>query len=200
MMALGAASASATVVSSPGAPTGLPAGTSIGGVLSGTAKLNRASNPAQFATCSTGSLGGVVGASGGASVAVTSPTLSLGPAAGATTCVNTGLPFLVRSASLTSFSSAAVTAGGSSSGTLTLSGVSVTAQVTSGGLPGTCVFSAPSVTGVLNNADNSVTFTNVNVTSASGACSAVSPFQFSAKFAPLKVSSGAFAGQLVSVS
>lgn len=188
LMAAGVSTASATQVQSGG--VNLASGTAISAPLSGTAVLTATGGSA---SCSTGSIGGVVGSSTGSptNVPVTSQTLTLGPAAGATHCVNSGLPFLVRNASLTSVSTSNIMKDGvPADGALTVTGVKVTANITSGGLPGTCVFDAASASGVITNATNRVQFTNVAVTTTSGLCSAASPATFTAGFAPVKTSGG----------
>jgi hypothetical protein len=202
LAALGTASASATVVSTPSAPSGVPAGTQIGSSLSGVAKLTRLSNRSQSVTCATGSLSGVVGSSIGApvSVGLTAPSLDLGPLAPARTCTNDGMPFLVRSVSLTGFSAASIKAGGASSGVLTATGLTFTFQLTVAGAPGTCTYVAPSATGVLSNVDHSVTFTEIQISGTQNGCNTLGAYGLAAKFGPLTVTAGALAGEPVSVS
>lgn len=188
LMAASATAASATTLEVGGVD--VLAGTTISAPLSGAAVLTATGGSA---SCSTGSLSGVVGTNPAASVVLTSQTLTLGPAAGATHCVNSGLPFLVRNASLTSVTSSSVSAtsgGGTIAGDLNVTGAKVTANITSGGLPGTCVFDAPSASGKIDNVDHSVTFTNVPVTTTSGLCGAASPATFSATFKPIKTAAG----------
>lgn len=173
----GAPVASAVSVEANGVP--LASGTHISAALSGTAVLT-ANGGSGTASCGRGSIGGVVGASGGASVPLTSPSLTLGPTTGSTHCFNSGLPILFRDFTLTS-GALAVSASG-----LSVTGLKLSTHFTSGGLPGVCVFDIPSALGVINNVAHSVTFTNVSMTSTTGLCSAGSPMTLTAQFKPVQ--------------
>lgn len=180
LLGVGPSSVLAVTVEAGGSP--LASGTQIGAPLSGVATLTATGGSV---TCSTGSMGGFVGASGGASVVVTGQTFTLGPAAGAVECVNSGFPYLVRDFTLSSIGSSTF-----STGKLSLTSVKLAGRITSGGLPGSCNFDAPSAVGQINNVNHTVAFTNVSVTSTSGFCSALSPATLTANFAPIKTVTG----------
>lgn len=82
------------------------------------------------ATCGAGSVGGSVGASGSASVAVANLTFALGAAAGTTHCVNNGMPlFTFRDFTLMSVGSSSFT-----SSALAISTMKLKVRVTSDGI------------------------------------------------------------------
>lgn len=188
LMGAAASTASAVTVEANGVP--LPSGTRVGATVAGGVVLAAAGGTA---TCGTSSLGGVVGPSGGVSVPVSSLSWPIGPAAGSTHCVNSGLPFLVRDATLMSSGTVSITPG-----TMTLSNVKWSVRITTGGLPLVCVVDAPSAVGSISNVDHSVTFTNVALTSVSSMlCSSWGPATLTAKFKPMQTVPG---GNLVTVT
>jgi hypothetical protein len=192
IMAAGASAASATTLRS-GSATGaaLASGSTISGPLTGTATLTTAFGNA---TCTVGSLGGTVGTNPAATVLLTSPVLSLGSYPG-TPCngPGTSAPFRIFDAQLISAGSVGVTSNAAGTGgSLVASTVVVRARIASprtlSAPNGTCDFNVNTAAGVAQNADNSVTFTNVPITSATGLCAQAinANSGFTAKFGPLK--------------
>ncbi|WP_210491122.1 hypothetical protein [Patulibacter sp. SYSU D01012] len=173
LMATGASAASATTLSNASGP--LANGSVVSGPLATAATLT---TPIGNASCTTGSLGGTVSGNGAAAVGFTSPTFTLG------SCTDTIAPFNINSASLSSVASSTITAG-SGGGTLNITSAVIRVNVTAGGLPGVCNFTANTASGIAVNADNSIRFTNVSVNAASGVCSQAAPSTFSATFRPM---------------
>jgi len=191
VMAAGASAASATTLRS-GSTTGaaLASGSTISGPLTGTATLTTAFGNA---TCTAGTLGGTVGTNPAATVALSSPILSLGSSASPCNGPGTSAPFRIFDASLVSAGSIGFTANSAGTGgVLSASSVVVRARIASPRTlsqpNGTCDFNVNTATGVGLNSDNSVTFTNVPITSATGLCAQAinASSGFSAKFAPLQ--------------
>ncbi|WP_210491123.1 hypothetical protein [Patulibacter sp. SYSU D01012] len=173
LMATGASAASATTLSNARGP--LANGSVVSGPLASAATLTTSVGNI---SCSAGSLGATVSGNGAASVGLTSPSFTLG------TCTDWIAPFNFTGFSLTSVASSTVTAG-SGGGTLNVTTATIKVRLTSGGLPGSCSMVANTVTGVAANADSSVTFTNVPVSSAQGICGQFLPMTLSAKFRPM---------------
>lgn len=192
IMAAGATAASATTLRS-GSTTGaaLASGSTISGPLTGTATLTTAFGNA---TCTVGTLGGTVGTNPAGTVALTSPILSLGSFPG-TPCNGPGTtaPFRIFDAQLISAGSVGVTSNAAGTGgSLVASTVVVRARIASprtlASPNGTCDFNVNTATGIAQNSDNSVSFVNTPITSATGLCAQAinANSGFTAKFAPLK--------------
>ncbi|WP_022930144.1 hypothetical protein [Patulibacter americanus] len=177
LMAAGASAASATTLSNGGGP--LAAGSTISGPLVGTASLQTALGPS---SCSAGTLGGTVGTNPAPTVAITSPVFTLNTCTGPTP---PGGALKINSANLASVTTAGITYGSAAASTLGITGANITLNVTASGLTQNCNMTANSATGIARNADNSITFTNVPVTGATGVCARALPAQFSAKFGPM---------------
>ncbi|MGX6446707.1 hypothetical protein ACVU7I_01345 [Patulibacter sp. S7RM1-6] len=177
LVATGASAASATTLSNAGGA--LANGSVVSGPLATPATLTVTGAGGGTATCTTGSLGGTVANNGAAAVGLTSPTFTLG------TCTDTIAPFNITGASLQSVASSTISSTGSGTGNLNITTANIRVNITSGGLPGTCNMVANTVTGAAANSDNSITFSGVNVSSASGVCQQVLPASFSAKFRPM---------------
>jgi hypothetical protein len=193
-LATGAASASAATYVHGGTTTGnlLPSGTGIGsGLRSGTNAVLTTS--IGTVTCRAANFAGATtSASGGATVTGRLSTSSAGLAF--STCSDT-IPFIdVTSCGQTSGASAGIvaTASGSAGGSINLTNVSVTCNLNTGG---TCLFTASTANGTYANSDNSATYTSVPVTGSGTFCP--SSGTFSAAFAPVTVTSGAFSGRRV---
>lgn len=185
IMATGAAAASATTLSNAGGA--LATGSTISAPLSGTATLNTAFGPS---SCTTGTIGATVtGANPAPTVALGSPVFTLGTCSGPT---STSSPFRIFSATLssaTSISAVAPSTIAGADGDLNIAGATIQVRI---GVPrtapaptGTCNMTVASVKGALRNSDNSVTFSGVNISSATGVCAQALPANFTATFKPL---------------
>lgn len=202
VMGIGAGAASATTVLGNGAA--LPAGTSIGGPLSGNATLNVTPAP-QSATCTAGNFAGTIGTN------PLSPSVSLTPTAfNLSSCTDTIAGYNITSAALVVSPAPAAnvtTNAGLTGGTLNVVSPTVRVNVVAGGLPGVCNFTINNATTTAsatatNNAVGTpsvVQFTAVPVTTASGVCASSAPATFTARFSPITVLSGALAGQKVTL-
>ncbi|MGX6446706.1 hypothetical protein ACVU7I_01340 [Patulibacter sp. S7RM1-6] len=176
LVATGASAASATTLSNAGGA--LANGSVVSGPLATPAILTVTGAGGGTATCTTGSLGGTVANNGAAAVGLTSPTFTLG------TCTDTIPAFNITAVNLVSVASVTVSAG-RGGGTLNITTANIKMGITSGGLPGTCNLVANVVSGAAANADNSVTFSNVPVSTASGWCAQWLPVALSGKFGPM---------------
>lgn len=178
LLATGATAASATTVNAGGVP--VPDGTVISAPLTGKVYITTAVGNA---SCSTGSFGGTVMNNGAAKVALSPPKLEF------SACTDTIAPFDLTSFTLIGASTATL-GSGTGGGTLQLTGAQVKVGIKSGGLPGTCNHVWNTASGAVLNSDNSVTFTNVPVSSAVGFCGTWLPMTISGKFAPLQATAG----------
>lgn len=203
-ISLSASAASATTMLGDG--VALPAGTSIGGPLSGSATLNITPSPQSF-TCKVGNFAGTIGTN------PLSPSVSVSPTAlRLSSCTDNVAAYNITKIELSTSPPAPVgsvtTNSGATGGNLNMVGPVLRFYLTAGGLPGTCNYTinnaAATASATLGNnpvsAPSTVTFIAVPLTTASGVCSANAPATLTMRFSPITVlSPGGLFGQKVTL-
>lgn len=172
----------------------LPSGTNFGsGLRSGTNVVIATS--IGTVTCSNGGLGGMTTSASGSSVV--SGVLAYGSAGmGFSSCSDT-IPFIDLSACDQALGRASVytTAYSSAGGTFDASSLLLQCYASTGFI---CQFSASFVNGTFSNSNASATYTGVPLTGSGTLCP--SSGTLSMTFAPMRVTSGAFAGRNVIIN